>query len=138
MTRNQRAAAIGFGLSFRLVLPAPDGSISAFDRMQVGFSYPMPVGAPDADPAVRVSQIASEAITQVTSPVVRVSQITGEAITQHDDPTIRVSQVVVEVIKEFLGCVAVPPPPAPGACPDLTDPDPAPLFVPDDCPLLED
>ena len=38
-TRNRRASAIGLGLAVTLVLPAPDGAVTAADRQQVAYAY---------------------------------------------------------------------------------------------------
>lgn len=38
-TRNKRASALGVGLAFALVLPAPDGTVEQADRQQTAYSY---------------------------------------------------------------------------------------------------
>jgi hypothetical protein len=38
-TRNKRASVLGFALVALVVLPAPNGSVSAADRLQVSASY---------------------------------------------------------------------------------------------------
>lgn len=40
-TRNKRAAVLGLDGSYRAVLPAPDGTINAFDRCQLVGKYPL-------------------------------------------------------------------------------------------------
>lgn len=49
-TRDERAACLGFLLSFRTVLPNPDAEAEGqLDRQQISFTWPgIAVGGPDA------------------------------------------------------------------------------------------
>jgi hypothetical protein len=49
-SREQRAAALGFGLAFALTLPLPDGTTSVQDGMQLISWYRYDVEAPQGEP----------------------------------------------------------------------------------------
>jgi hypothetical protein len=85
-TRNKRSSAIGVGLPWRGMLPAPDGAIDAQDRLHVAWLY-AGIAAEEIEPPAFI--LADDIITfPGDNPVITFSTDGGVITFAGDNPVI--------------------------------------------------